>query len=978
MPLLSNGQELFSMLEKSQLLDEEYIAKLRPQMEKHKQTDPKKLAATLLKNQLITEYQAKQLVNGKYKGFYLARFKLMELLGMGGMGRVYLAEQISMERLVAIKLINIDKGKKQHEQALARFKREAKAVAALHHPNIIQAFDFSDENGLPYIVMEYVEGIDTARIVHKFGPIPWQQAAEYGRQAAEGLQHAHKAGLVHRDIKPGNLLVDSSGHVKILDLGLVSAFDQKKDDSLTVDQDQLGTVDYIAPEQAIDSKNVDARADIYSLGATLYSIMTGRILYPDKTTAQKLLLHQTTDPEPMPNLVKGIPAELAAVISRMLAKKPEQRFQSAQEVADALKAFAQPKSPPYELNAIKYSRAVYEGFLGKSPEAAKITVPTLGSPEVEKPTAGAREAASQMGGKLRQASMINAGSSDPALDDFSMAGDDYTQLAMEMPSVVRKKKKKKKDQVTPIQIVAVVGSLLGLMLAGWMGSNAIRAFGKTDAPAYVLPLQSAPPSGPGPAVPAATPAPVAAAIAVPANPVEATAYQPIDIASVANSLTTEGMFNSPTDMHETMVFQDWGPKVFEHVPFQLITPLPGKPNAIMLHGTIGAQAPQKPKLVTIPINAPAKAIHLLSGVAGYGYPMTGDPLTALVVRLRYDDGQTEEHQFINGRHFADYIKRTDVPESVFAFDLNGKQLRYLWLNPKRPNSIQSIEFAKDSNNGVCPIIMAMTVQLPDGAGKPADRTHVRSTDRASRPILLNKESVTENAWRDSMARMLADPELLACYTFDESTIAGDVVNNQAKSTENKLALKLIGPKVSAGRFPGKRSIRFNPQGTAHRAELTPEDSSVLALDGNFTVAIWFKIDQFSKEFQTLISKGDHSWRIHRAGTTNCLALHIDADARAIHELNGSYVVNDSRWHQLVAVNSPATNSMRLYMDGFLDIEMPWTVKPPANSFAVWLGDNSETAGQRGFDGWIDEVAIWKKDLDALEVKRLFLRGNPEQ
>lgn len=978
MPLLSNGQELFSMLEKSQLLDEEYIAKLRPQMEQHKQTDPKKLAATLLKNQLITEYQAKQLVNGKYKGFYLSRYKLMELLGMGGMGRVYLAEQISMERLVAIKLINIDKGKKQHEQALARFKREAKAVAALHHPNIIQAFDFSDENGLPYIVMEYVEGIDTARIVHKFGPIHWRQAAEYGRQAAEGLQHAHKAGLVHRDIKPGNLLVDSSGHVKILDLGLVSAFDQKKDDSLTVDQDQLGTVDYIAPEQAIDSKNVDARADIYSLGATLYSIMTGRILYPDKTTAQKLLLHQTTDPEPMTNLVKGIPVELAAVIMRMLAKKPEQRFQSAKEVADALRPFARPKSPPYELNAIKYSRAVYEGFLGKSPDAAKITVPTLGSPEVEKPTGGDKAGASQMAGKLRQASMINAGSSDPALEDFSMAGDDYTQLAMEMPSIVRKKKKKKKkSDVTPIQIIAVVGSLLGLLLAGWLGSNAIRAFGKSDNAGYVPPVQQVTPSTSGPPAPSIA-APSTPSIAVPKNPTDAASYRSIDLSSGANTLTTEGMFNSTSNLSETMVFQDWGAKVFENVPFQLISPGPNKPNAIMLHGTSGAQAPKKARQVSIPVKSSAQVIHLLSGVAGYGHPMTSDPVTALVVRLRYDDGQTEEHRFINGRHFADYIRRNDVPDSVFAFDLNGKQLRYLWLNPKRSNTIDRIEFIKEGDNAIAPIILAMTVQVPSGAKNASDRTHVRSNTRASRPILPNKEVVSENAWRDALTRRLADPDLVACYTFEKSTISGDVVQNQAKSTEGKLALKLVGPKVTAGRFPGKSSIRFNPRGTSHRAEISAEESKLLALDNQFTIAVWFKISQFDKTFQTLISKGDHSWRIQRAGDANCLAMHVDTEPRMLHELNGSYVVNDTRWHQVVAVNSPATNSMKLYMDGYLDVEMPWTLKPSTTNHPVWLGDNAEPNFPRGFDGWIDEVAIWKKELDALEVKRLFLSGNPEQ
>ncbi len=418
--------------------------------------------------------------------------------------------------------------------------------------------------------------------------------------------------------------------------------------------------------------------------------------------------------------------------------------------------------------------------------------------------------------------------------------------------------------------------------------------------------------------------------------------------------------------------------MFENVPFQLISPGPNKPNAIMLHGTSGSQAPKKARQVSIPVKSSAQVIHLLSGVAGYGHPMTSDPVTALVVRLRYDDGQTEEHRFINGRHFADYIRRNDVPDSVFAFDLNGKQLRYLWLNPKRSNTIDRIEFIKEGDNAIAPIILAMTVQVPSGAKNASDRTHVRSNTRASRPILPNKEVVSENAWRDALTRRLADPDLVACYTFEKSTISGDAVQNQAKATEGKLALKLVGPKVTAGRFSGKSSIRFNPQGTAHRAEISAEESKLLALDGQFTIAIWFKISQFDKTFQTLISKGDHSWRVQRTGDTNCLALHVDTEPRMLHELNGSYVVNDTRWHQVVAVNSPATNSMKLYMDGYLDVEMPWTLKPSTTNHPVWLGDNAEPNFPRGFDGWIDEVAIWKKELDALEVKRLFLSGNPEQ
>ncbi len=977
----ANGQEFFELLEKSQLLDAEWISKLRPQMAQHQQTEPKRLATTLLKNQLITEYQARQLLVGKYKGFYLARYKILELLGMGGMGRVYLSEQISMERLVAIKLISLQKNKKHHAQALARFKREAKAVAALRHPNIIQAFDFAEEHGMPYIVMEYVEGLDTAKIVQKFGPIPWKQAAEYGRQAAEGLEHAHMAGLVHRDIKPGNLLVDSSGQVKILDLGLVSAFDQKSDDSLTVDQDQLGTVDYIAPEQALDSKSVDARADIYSLGATLYSVMTGRILYPDKSTAQKLLMHQTTDPEPLVNLVQGIPPELAAVIGKMLAKKPEQRYQSAQEVAAVLKTFAEPKSPPYELNSVKYRRAVYEGFLGKSPEPHQITVPTLGSPEVDKPTASSTEGASSSMGKLRQASMISAGSADTALDEFSMSGDDYTQLAMEMPSIVgrrKKKKAKKKTGLSTGEIVAVAGSLLGLLLAVWLGSIAVRALGKSDEP-NTQPLPQPPAST------ASTTAP-SSPLSPSLNPTDAAFFHTIELTNAANTTTSKGMFNQEENLTETLIFNDWGPKTVENVPFKLIDPQGGqKPNALMLHGTSGILAPRKPRSIKVSLNTTAKAIHLLSGVGGYCYPSTREPVTTMVAKLKYADGQTEEHRFVNGTHFADYIRREDVPGSIHAFNLQGKQLRYLRLIPQQSQVIESIEFMKDAENATAPIIMAMTIQRPEIAPasgvavEPSGQQHVRSKGQSSRPILISKDTVAEGVWRDSLFKTLSDPELMVCYTFDESSISGDHVSNLARSTLGKFDLTLFGPKVSNGRFPGKKSIRFNPAGVAHRAEISSADSDQLQLEDRFTIAIWFKIDKFDKMWQTLIAKGDSGWRVQRDSESNRLALHVSTADNKIYELNGSYLVNDTRWHQIVVVNSPQVNSMKIYMDGFLDIEMPWTVHSRKNPFPVWLGEGSEPyKGGRGFDGWIDEIAIWKRDLDALEVKRMFTQGNPAE
>ncbi|MCA9054731.1 MAG: protein kinase [Planctomycetaceae bacterium] len=433
----TTGRQLVDLIQQSQLLDAALLRELEPQLTRFAETDPRRLAKTLIKNGLVTEYQARQLLAGRYKGFYVGKYKLLEVLGAGGMGKVFLAEQITMERLVAIKVLGKIRRPSRQKEMLARFKREAKAVAALNHPNIVHAYDFAEENGLPYIVMEFVEGIDTARLVGQFGPVAPGLAAEYIRQAAAGLQHAHKAGLVHRDVKPGNLLVDSEGVVKLLDLGLVSALDDKRDDSLTVDQDQLGTVDYIAPEQAVDSHNVDARADVYSLGATCYAILTGQPLYPEKSTAQKLILHQTEMPRPLRELRPDVPEELAAVVTRMLAKRPDDRPQTMDEVQQSLQPFSKPKQPPYDRTAIKIRREEFEPFLSKSPEAAQISVESLGKPEStldSTSSAGARKTTGP-------ASMIglDSGSSHDG-DLFAMSGE-FTDLALTLPPPVRRVKK---------------------------------------------------------------------------------------------------------------------------------------------------------------------------------------------------------------------------------------------------------------------------------------------------------------------------------------------------------------------------------------------------------------------------------------------------------------------------------------------------------------------------------------------------------
>src|SRR5207247_730125 len=211
-------------------------------------------------------FQAEQFLAGKWRRFTLGKYKVLERLGAGGMGSVYLCEHKLMRRRVAVKVLPTAKA--ADPASLERFYREARAVAALDHPNIIRAYDVDHEEDLHFLVMEYVDGLSLQDLVRKSGPLAPATAANYIGQAARGLQHAHEvAGLVHRDIKPGNLIVDRGGTVKILDMGLARFFNDQ-DDMLTqkYDENVLGTADYLAPEQALDSHNVDIRADVYSLG----------------------------------------------------------------------------------------------------------------------------------------------------------------------------------------------------------------------------------------------------------------------------------------------------------------------------------------------------------------------------------------------------------------------------------------------------------------------------------------------------------------------------------------------------------------------------------------------------------------------------------------------------------------------------------------------------------------------------------------
>jgi serine/threonine-protein kinase len=295
---------------------------------------------------MITRFHADRLGQGKYKGFQLGSYLILDQLGTGGMGQVYLAEHGAMRRLVALKVLPVFSA--EDPVARERFFREARASAALDHPNIIRVFDLCQEGKIIFLVMEYVEGVSLQQLVARRGPLDVATACQYARQVAFGLQHAHDLGMVHRDVKPANLLVDRTGVVKILDLGLVRT-EADADAGLTRKLDNqgvLGTADYVAPEQALDSSTVDIRADIYSLGATLYYLLAGRPLFPEGRTAQKLVWQQIKDPTPITRVRPGVPAEVAGIVHTMLQKNPADRFQSPVEVFEALAPWTEDPVPP--------------------------------------------------------------------------------------------------------------------------------------------------------------------------------------------------------------------------------------------------------------------------------------------------------------------------------------------------------------------------------------------------------------------------------------------------------------------------------------------------------------------------------------------------------------------------------------------------------------------------------------------------------
>ncbi len=342
MSVPSSVEELLQLIRKSGMIEDGKLTTYlqRRQMGRGLPEDPRDAANSMVEDGLITDFQAEQYLLGKWRGFTIGKYKLLERVGVGGMGQVFLCEHMYMKRRVAIKVL--PPAKAEQPAALGRFYREARAAGSLEHPNIVRTHDIDQDGNLHFIVMEYVDGSNLLDMVKKFGPMDIRRACHYVRQIAVGLDFAFRSGIIHRDIKPGNVLIDRRGVAKILDMGL-ARFYKDQTDMLTVKYDDkivLGTADYVAPEQVANSHTADVRADIYAMGASFYFLLAGHPAFPSGSVSQKLLWHRTKDPTPIRQIRPEVPEGLAVVLAKMLAKDPNARYQTPLEVAVELDRWA--------------------------------------------------------------------------------------------------------------------------------------------------------------------------------------------------------------------------------------------------------------------------------------------------------------------------------------------------------------------------------------------------------------------------------------------------------------------------------------------------------------------------------------------------------------------------------------------------------------------------------------------------------------
>ncbi|MAC51658.1 FHA domain-containing serine/threonine-protein kinase [Gimesia maris] len=380
MPKPPDIETFLNLLRESHLLSVDEVRTVIDRHELENAASPKEAAQRLVTAKVLTRYQGERLLSGRTRGFFIDRYKILEVLGFGGMGSLYLAEDKETKDPVALKVLN----EKCRNDAgmMTRLKLEAIAGARLDHPHVVRTISYEEAGAVCYIAMEFVKGISLLELVLlKQKSLPTPQVCDVISQAARGLAVAHQGGIIHRDLKPENLIIDSEGYVKVLDFGLALLKDHPEAEfslAMIFGHGCVGTPEYIAPEQSKDGQSADARTDIYSLGCTMYFLLTGKLPFPTGTAAQKIQAHREQTPKSIAEIAPKVPAEVVAIVEKMMAKQPDDRFQTMKEVSAALEPFAKRTPIEFRFNKI-VSQRVQQAKARSAIAQSSIVKPQLSS-----------------------------------------------------------------------------------------------------------------------------------------------------------------------------------------------------------------------------------------------------------------------------------------------------------------------------------------------------------------------------------------------------------------------------------------------------------------------------------------------------------------------------------------------------------------------------------------------------------------------
>jgi eukaryotic-like serine/threonine-protein kinase len=321
---------------RSGLLTREQLEESFRQAPEEKRLDPQGLANYLVKAGLLSRFQARKLLEGKTLGLVLGPFQVLAPIGKGGMSTVYLSRDTRSQNLVALKVLPPKKARKE-ERLLARFLREMELCQRVAHPHLAQTYEVGVSQGVYFIAMEFIPGRSLYRLVNAEGSLSVSRAARLFTEVASALDHAHCRGVIHRDLKPSNVMVTTNDHAKVLDLGLAMIEGEVLTDPTILGGNGyvVGTMDYISPEQSEDAAKVDARSDIYGLGSTLYFTLTGQPPFPGGSAMKKIMRHRNEEPIPVPQLNPTVPSGFNSILQKMMAKRPDDRYQSAEALRKA-------------------------------------------------------------------------------------------------------------------------------------------------------------------------------------------------------------------------------------------------------------------------------------------------------------------------------------------------------------------------------------------------------------------------------------------------------------------------------------------------------------------------------------------------------------------------------------------------------------------------------------------------------------------